>query len=251
MTSRLQRDRRPLVTRNAAVAGAHRLTVVGQLGLVALAAGAAAIVGVPIWQSSVAMTEPWVGTLVTAVLIIAAAASVWWALREGRAPQDRRALLAVTVTAVATEVLLRGLALGLLDAAGSPVTVAVLLSAVATGLLQACRATPGSRAYGLVLATVFGFVLGLVVIVSGSVLAAAALHVVVNALGLARTMTAATSAAAAGCACGGHDHDHSAAPTSASSQPEGNLEPADHASCSSSCEHAGSAACAVCPLSRV
>lgn len=265
MAARLRLDTRPLVARNAAVAGAHRLSTVGQVALVALAAVVAAVAQVPLWWSPVAVATPLVGALVTVVLVAGAAAAVVWARRRGRAPQDRRALLAVVATAVATEVLLRGLMLGLLDAAGWSVTVAVLLAALATGLLQAWRGAPGSRAFGFVLATVLGVGLGLVVLLSGSVLAAAAVHVVVMALGLARTIP---SAAAAGCACGGHDHDHgptSATPavvttgaattgaattgvTTATGAPAA-TDAGAHASCGSTCDHAGSSACAVCPLS--
>ena len=49
MVSRLARDTRSLPRRNAAVAGAHRLTVVGQLGLVAVAVVVAGVVQVPLW----------------------------------------------------------------------------------------------------------------------------------------------------------------------------------------------------------
>ncbi len=274
VAARLRRDTRSLVRRNAAVAGAHRLTVVGQLALVAIAAALAGMVGVPLWWSPIVVADPVVGTVVTALLIAAAAGAAWYAARRGRAPQDRRALAAAVATALATEVVLRGLALSLLDAAGSPVTMSVLLAAVATGLLQAGRAHPGSRAFGFVLATVLGFVLGLVVVLTGSVLAAAAVHVALVAVGLARSIPVATS----GCACGGHDHDRGTttvvpASTGTSgtavtvSTADGNRPGAaevvlpgatqaaharagqDHASCGSSCDHAGTNACAVCPLS--
>lgn len=272
MAARLRRDTRPLVARNAAVAGASRLTVVAQLALVALASVLAAVVAVPLWQNPMAVAEPLVGGVVTALLVTGAAAAVWFAARRGRAPQDRRALAAAVATAVGTEILLRGLALGLLDAAGSPVTVAVLLAAVATGLLQARRAHPGSRAFGFVVATVLGFVLGLVVVLTGSVLAAAASHVVVVALGLARAIPVAPS----GCACGSAHHDHGSttgtttgttrtdggspapagaatpaatAAATAATRPAATKAGHSHASCGSSCDHAGTSACAVCPLS--
>jgi hypothetical protein len=269
MASRLRRDHRPLVARSAAIAGAHRLTVVAQLGLVGVAAVVATTVAVPLWWSPVAVADPVVGAVVTAVLTLAAAATVMWVARRHSAPQDRRALLAVSATALGTEVVLRGLGLGLLDAAGWPVTVAVLVTAVATGLLQAWRSSPGNRAYALVLATVLGFLLGLVVVLTGSVLAAAAIHVVVGALGLARTLPVA--AHAAGCACGGHDHDAPApGPAAAAGDPGAaamtaagatgdtgaatagpptGAGTADHSSCGSTCEHAGTSACASCPLS--
>jgi len=289
MVSRLTRDTRPLPRRNAAVAGAHRLTVVGQLGLLALAVVASGLVAVPLWTHPTAVSEPVVGGVVTAVLVAAAGAGAWWAARRGFRPQDRRALLAVAVTAATTEVLLRGLGLGLLEAGGWGVTVAVLVTALATGLLQAWRARPGSRAYGFVVATLLGFGLGLLVMVTGSVTAAAAVHVVVAVLALGRTFPARDHAP--GCACG-HDHaavaaaDQSgaapapspgAAPaphpgaatsavvstaataavvdldarTTAAAVPARTGAPAVgvHAACGSTCDHAGSRACAVCPLS--
>jgi len=281
MVSRLARDTRPLPRRNAAVAGAHRLTVVGQLGLLALAVVASGLVAVPLWNHPSAVAAPVVGGVVTAVLVAAAGAAAWWAARRGFRPQDRRALLAVAVTAATTEVLLRGLGLGLLEAGGWGVTVAVLVTALATGLLQAWRARPGSRAYGFVVATLLGFGLGLLVMVTGSVPAAAAVHVVVAVLGLGRTFPARNHAP--GCACG-HDHGAvaaadqagaapgpapgaapSAAASTASTAPVVDLEagaaaamvpsttgsPAvgAHATCGSTCENAGSRACAVCPLS--
>lgn len=253
MAARLRRDRRPLVQRNAAVAGAHRLTVVGQLGLVGLSAVLASVAATSLWWSPVAVATPLVGAVVTVALAAAAAAVVWWAAGRHHAPQDRRALLAVAVTALATEVVLRGLGLGLLDAAGWPVTAAVLAMALATGLLQAWRATAGNRAYALVLGTVLGFLLGLVVVLSGSVLAAAAVHVAVGAVSLARALPA--PGAGGGCACGGHDHDHGATGTStgeatgtSTGEATGHVEDT-HASCGSTCDHAGTSACAVCPLS--
>lgn len=205
MASRLRRDRRPLVVRNTAVAGAQRLSVVANIGLIGLAVALSSLVAVPMWWSPVAVADPVVGAVLTGLLVLVALGVSVWAARRNRLPRDRRALLAVVATAVATEVLLRGLAIGLLDAAGWPVTAAVLVAAVATGLLQAWRAAPGSRGFGLVLATVLGFVLGLVVVLTGSVLAAAAIHVVVAVLGLTRSVPVA--AHGAGCACGGHDHD--------------------------------------------
>jgi hypothetical protein len=267
MASRLRRDRRPLVQRNAAVAGAHRLTVVGQLGLVGLSAVLASVAAVSLWWSPVAVATPLVGALCTVALAAAAAACVWWAARRHRARQDRRALLAVTVTALATEVVLRGLGLGLLEQAGWPVTAAVLAMALATGLLQAWRATVGNRAYALVLGTVLGFLLGLVVVLTGSVLAAAAVHVAVVAVGLARALP--TPGSGGGCACGGHDHDHGSTGTTSAAASStapgttpgatGATEPVGaeatgahsdaHASCGSTCDHAGTSACAVCPLS--
>lgn len=287
MVSRLARDTRPLPRRNAAVAGAHRLTVVGQLGLLALAVVASGLVAVPLWTHPSGALSPVVGGVVTAVLVVAAGAAAWWAARRGFRPQDRRALLAVAVTAATTEVLLRGLGLGLLEASGWGVTVAVLVTALATGLLQAWRARPGSRAYGFVVATLLGFGLGLLVTVTGSVAAAVAVHVVVAVLGLGRTFPARGHAP--GCACG---HDHGAvavlgqagaaprpapggapraAASTASTAPLVDLGagtvaavvtaaaavPATtgpsavgaHAACGSTCDHAGSRACAVCPLS--
>lgn len=267
MVARLRRDTRPLVARNAAVAGAYRLSVVGQLGLVAVAVVVATLTAVPLWWKPVAVTEPLLGGVVTAVLVALAAAAAWWTARRGPAAQDRRALLAVATTALSTEVLLRGLGLSLLEQADSPVTIAVLVTAVLTGLLQAWRSAPGSRAYGFVLATVLGFVLGLVVVLTGSVLAAAAVHVTVAVLGLARTFPDRSHAA--GCACGGHDHDAPATTTTtptaattggavgttdgvaeATTGVTGTANPhASHASCGSTCDHAGTSACAVCPLS--
>ncbi|WP_380166489.1 type II CAAX prenyl endopeptidase Rce1 family protein [Jannaschia sp. R86511] len=251
MARRLRRDTRPLRARNAAVAGAHRLSVVGHLGLVAVAVALAAIVPVPLWWSPVAVASPLVGGLTAGLLLLAAAATVAWVARRDHKPRERRALLAVVAAALSTEVLLRGLALGLLDLAGWPVTMAVLLAAVATGLLQAWRAVPGSRAFGFVLATVLGFALGLVVVLTGSVLAAVAIHVVVAVVGLARTVP--TAAHGAGCACGGHDHD---APTGATSEAPASPDVAPavtgrahSAACGSTCDHAGTSACASCPLS--
>ena len=266
MVSRLARDRRPLPRRNAAVAGAHRLSVVGQLGLLALAAVVAGLVAVPLWTHPAGVWIPVVSVVVTALLVAAAGAAGWWTARRGFRPQDRRALLTVVVTAATTEVLLRGLGLGLLEAAGWGVTAAVLVTALGTGVLQAWRARPGSRAFGFVVATLLGFGLGLLVMVTGSVLAAVAAHVVVAALGLGRTFPARDHAP--GCACG---HDHGAtATTSRSAAPAGpgagsGPQPAagvdgvpaatgapagsPHDACGATCEHAGSRACAVCPLS--
>ncbi|MGJ7441006.1 CPBP family glutamic-type intramembrane protease [Aquipuribacter sp. MA13-6] len=259
MAARLRRDRRPLVARNAAVAGAHRLSVVAHLGLVGLAVALAALVQVPLWWSPVAVATPSLGAVVTGALLLVAGGCVGWAARRNRLPRDRRALLAVVATAVATEVLLRGLLLGLLDAAGWPVTAAVLVAAVATGLLQAWRAGPGSRTFGLVLATVLGFALGLVVVLVGSVLAAVAIHVVVATLGLVRTVPGAGHTA--GCGCGGHDHDATGTATfttvpgdPATPVPGGTAGTAagghDHTTCGSTCDHAGTSACASCPLSK-
>lgn len=263
MAGRLRGDTRPLAVRNAAVAGAHRLSTVGQVALVALAVGVAALAQVSVWWNPVAVASPALGTAVTAVLVLAAVATVGWTGRRGCAPRERRALAAVVATAVATEVLLRGLLLALLDAAGWSVTVAVLVAAVTTGLLQAWRGTAGSRAFGFVLGTLLGVGLGLVVVLTGSVLAAAALHVVVVALGLARTIPVAVPGGT-GCACGqdhgagGHavstasdrvtgdhvPHDHAAGDHAAGDHAAG-----DHAGCGSTCDHAGSSACAACPLS--
>ncbi len=279
MVSRLARDTRPLSRRNAAVAGAHRLTVVGQLGLVAVAVVLAGLVGVPLWFPA-AVASPVAGAVLTALLVLGAAAVVVWAARRGHRPQDRRAMAAVVATAFATEVLLRGFALGVLDASGWPVTAAVLVTALATGLLQASRARAGSRAFGFVLATLLGFVLGLVVLLTGSVLAAAAVHVAVAALGLGRSFPPRDHAP--GCMCG---HDHGAAgahpATTTGTAPATTPSPAGgaatttsyatgagagtteataggtvpghdhapHAACGSTCDHAGSSACAVCPLS--
>ena len=280
MTARLRHDTRPLVARNAAVAGAHRLTAAGQVALVAMATVLASLASVSLWWNPVAVAVPLVGGAVTVVLVAGAAAAVLWSRRRGPAPQDRRARLAAVATAFATEVLLRGLALALLDAAGSSITVAVLLAALATGLLQAWRAAPGSRAFGFVLATVLGVGLGLVVVLTGSVLAAAAIHVAVSAVGLARTIPVE---AAHTCRCGGADHDHgttgsttgsttgpsgapgtagpsgaagrpgAGTPSPAAGDPPGGSGPGGahdgHASCGSTCDHAGTSACAVCPLS--
>jgi membrane protease YdiL (CAAX protease family) len=254
------------VARNAAVAGAQRLTVAGQLGLVVVATVVAGLVGVSPWWSPVAVVAPAVGWLVTGLAVLALAVVVVWAARRGPLPADRRALLAVLATAVATEVVLRGFLLALLEEAGSPVTVAVLLAAGATGALYAVRARPGSRGTGFVLGTVLGFGLGLVVVLTGSPLAAAALHAAVAVAGLARTLSG--SHTPTGCACG---HDHSAtaaaplttsAPAATSSTSAGAAisagaagaagaatAPHDHASCGTTCDHAGSAACASCPLS--
>ena len=295
MVSRLAHDTRSLPRRNAAVAGAHRLTVVGQLGLVAVAVVLAGLVSVPVWGHDTAVASPVVGAVLTGLLVLGAAAATWWSARRGHRPQDRRALLAVAATAFATEVLLRGFGLGALDASGWPVTAAVLVTSVATGLLQASRAPAGSRAFGFVLATLLGFVLGLVVLLTGSVLAAAAVHVTVSVLGLGRTFPARDHAP--GCLCG---RDHGAAstrlrlahrgrppparppgprppgprrrprrarpprrpvrptrPVTSSTVPadahgaDGHVHAADgsHAACGTSCTHAGSSACAVCPLS--
>gem|GEM_PF-6075987 len=263
MAARLRRDRRPLAARNAAVAGAQRLSVVAHVGLVTLAVALSALVQVPLWWSPVAVADPALGAVMSGLLVLVAVGAAVWAARRNRLPRDRRALLAVVATAVATEVLLRGLTLGLLDAAGWPVTAAVLVAAVATGLLQAWRAAPGSRAFGLVLATVLGFALGLVVVLTGSILAAAAIHVVVAVLGLVRTVPVA--AHGAGCACGGHDHDATGSTTSTTTpgtpgsdptpgtSPAGGVAGSDdhsHASCGTTCDHAGTSACASCPLSK-
>lgn len=284
MVRRLARDTRPLQRRNAAVAGAHRLTVVAQLGLVAVAVVVAGLVDVPLWWTADALTPPAVGAVAAAALVAAAGVALWWSARRGHRPQDRRALLAVAATAFATEVLLRGFGLGLLDVAGWPVTAAVLVTSVGTGLLQAWRAGTGNRAYGFVLATLLGFGLGLVVLLTGSVLAAAAIHVAVAALVLGRTFPARDHAP--GCACGS-DHDHGAATTTTSTSTAtatatatssgagtarvsavgadpgatnatgvteaagaaGTAPAHDHSTCGSTCDHAGSPACAVCPLS--
>jgi hypothetical protein len=62
MVSRLARDSRSLPRRNAAVAGAHRLTVVGQLGLVAVAMVAAGLVEVSLWVHPDGVSAPsWAG----------------------------------------------------------------------------------------------------------------------------------------------------------------------------------------------
>ncbi|MFC3689931.1 type II CAAX prenyl endopeptidase Rce1 family protein [Aquipuribacter hungaricus] len=298
MVSRLARDTRPLPRRNAAVAGAHRLTVVGQLGLVALAAVAAGLVQVPLWWNPSAVAAPAVGGAVTVLLLVGAGAVVWWAARRGHRPQDRRALLAVAATAASTEVLLRGFGLGLLDETGWSVTAAVLVTSLATGLLQAWRARRGSRGYGFVLATLLGFGFGLLVLLTGSVVAAVALHVAVAAAGLGRTFPARNHAP--GCACG-HDHGETsslpvvvpgpaaagtgpaatgsagtAVPAGSASSAVPSGAPADgtapavtdvrdgvtghahaghshaggsHAACGTTCDHAGSPACAACPLS--
>jgi membrane protease YdiL (CAAX protease family) len=250
MAARLLRDRRPLVARNAAVAGAQRLTVVGQVGLVVVTTVAAGLVGVSPWWSPVAVVAPAVGWLVTGLAVLALGVVTVWAARRGPLPADRRALLAVLATAVATEVVLRGFLLALLEEAGSPVTVAVLLAAGATGALYAVRARPGSRGTAFVLGTVLGFGLGLVVLLTGSPLAAAALHAAVAVAGLARTLPGTHTAT--GCACG---HDHSGAATAPTATTTGTTTGAtagaahDHASCGTTCDHAGSAACASCPLS--
>lgn len=291
MVSRLARDTRPLPRRNAAVAGAHRLTVVGQLGLVALAAVAAGLVQVPLWWNPSAVAAPALGAAVTVLLLVGAGVVVWWTARRGHRPQDRRALLAVAATAASTEVLLRGFGLGLLDETGWSVTAAVLVTSLATGLLQAWRARRGSRGYGFVLATLLGFGFGLLVLLTGSVVAAVALHVAVAAAGLGRTFPARHHAP--GCACG-HDHGEtsslpvvvpgpaaagtggaarptgstgSAAPTGATADgtvpavtdvrdgatghaPAGHSHAGgSHAACGTTCDHAGSPACAACPLS--
>lgn len=269
MVARLARDTRPLASRNAAVAGAFRLSVLGQTALLALAVVVAGLTSVQLWWNPVAVAEPLVGGLVTAVLLVGVGVACWWTARRGPAPHDRRALFAVAVTALSTEVLLRGLGLALLDEAGSPVTVAVLVTAVTTGVLQAWRSGPGNRANGFVLATVLGFALGLVVVLTGSVLAAAAVHVAVSVLALARTFPDRSHPA--GCACG---HDHSAPPATPSTEeggpstamastpattaaattattpgPAAGHATGAHASCGTTCDHAGTSACAVCPLS--
>lgn len=274
MVARLARDTRPLAARNAAVAGAFRLSVLGQTALLALAVVVAGLTSVQLWWNPVAVAEPVVGGLVTAVLLAGVGAACWWTARRGPAPHDRRALFAVAVTALSTEVLVRGLGLALLDEAGSPVTIAVLVTAVVTGVLQAWRSAPGDRTNGFVLATVLGFALGLVVVLTGSVLAAAAVHVAVSVLALSRTFPDRSHPA--GCACG-HDHSAPGAATGASTTaasgptagsgttaatppgdaaggPEGAGGPAPtattaaHASCGTTCDHAGTSACAVCPL---
>ncbi len=302
MVSRIARDTRSLPRRNAAVAGAHRLTVVGQLGLVAVAAVVAGLVQVPLWWPAAAASPA--GLAATAAAVVLAGCAAGWAARRGHRPQDRRALVAVAATAFATEVLLRGFGLGLLEAAGWPVTAAVLVTSVATGLLQAARARRGSRAYGFVLATLLGFLLGLVVLLTGSVVAAAGIHMAVAALSLGRSFPARDHAP--GCACG-TDHGAPAAATgtsreargaatsaatAAAARSAGGATPtgaatvhgtgtgtgtdaasapgqatpgpaaangsghgsahgphASHASCGTTCSHAGSSACAVCPLS--
>lgn len=245
MASRLRRDRRPLPARNAAVAGAHRLTAMGQLGLIAVAVVVAALASVSLWWSPVAVAPVTAGVTVTALLVAGAGVAAGWTARRHPSRQDRRALLAVAVTAVATEVLLRGLGLGLLDAAGWPVTVAVLVAAVLTGALQGWRASRGSRGYAFVLSTVLGFVLGLVVVLTGSVLAAAAIHVGVASLSLARALAAAGQGQ--GCQCGGHDHETTGGSTTG--VPAVAAAVTGATPCGTACDHAGSSACAVCPLS--
>lgn len=284
MVSRLAKDSRSLPRRNAALAGASRLTVVGQLGLVAVALVVAGLAQVPVW-SLTAQTSP-LGLAATGLTLVLGGAALWWTARRGHRPQDRRALAAVAATAVATEVVLRGFGLGLLDTAGWSVTAAVLVTSVATGLLQAARVRPGSRAPGFVLATLLGFLLGLVALLTGSVVAAAAVHLAVAVMGLGRTFPARDHAP--GCMCG-HDHGGgtstaagtgtgsgtatgtaagtaaepggsrgtssagTAAPGTAGDTsggaPHAAHGPGAHTSCGTTCDHAGSSACAFCPLS--
>ncbi|WP_336922063.1 CPBP family glutamic-type intramembrane protease [Aquipuribacter sp. SD81] len=260
MAARLRRDRRPLVARNAAVAGAQRLTVVGQLAVVVVTTAAAALTGLALWWSPVGVAAPALGWVAGGALGLGAAGLVAWVARRRPLARDRRALAATVATAVGTEVVLRGFGLSVLEAAGSPVTVSVLVAAAATGGLQAWRSRRGTRATAFVLGSALGFALGLVVLLTGSVVAAAALHVGVAVLGLLRTLP--DPARAGGCACG-QEHDHDAATTTSDVVPgtavpaghervdapgAGAVTPAAAHACGSSCAHHGTSACTTCPL---
>ena len=263
MAGRLRADRRPLVLRTAARNGAEKLTALGQLGLVALVVAVTALTGVG-WSNGAAAVQPLTARVLTSLLLLGALVAVGVAAR-GRLHRRRSwALAAVVLAAVMTELLLRGFALGAM--ADLPVTVSVLLAALGTGALQAWR-SPWSRLEAAAWATVLGFVLGLVATVTGSVLAAVAIHVAVSAVTYLQSLPRRDETGG-GCACG---HDHSAdtmaaavapapvegtssAPSSATGAAGASTvtsaEGHEHtAGCGTGCSHSGSAACAACPLS--
>lgn len=262
MARRLRSDRRPLVVRTAARAGAEKLTALGQLGLVALVVAITSLTGVG-WSNDAAAVDPLTARVLTGFLVVGALLAVAATARGRLHPRSSWALAAVVLTAVTTELLLRGFALGAM--AELPVTVSVLLAALATGALQAWR-SPWSRGEAAAWATVLGFVLGLVATVTGSVLAAVAIHVAVSAVTYLRSLPR-HDGTAGGCACG---HDHSAGtavvgadtlPATAAPSPATEAATAgapavttaeahEHtAGCGTGCSHSGSAACATCPLS--
>lgn len=245
MAARLRADRRPLVARNVARLGAERLTALGQLGFVALVVAVTSITGLR-WSTESAAVSPEVGTVVSGALVVAATVLLVLASRHRLRRRNAWALAAVVLSALGTELLLRGFVLAAL--ASVPVTVSVLVAAVATGALQAWRASPGRVGEAAAWATVLGFVLGLVATVTGSVMAAVALHVAVSGLAYLRMLP--PEGAVAGCACGG---DHSDAGHSGPEQTTG--APASPATsghagpCDNACGHAGTDACTTCPLS--
>lgn len=272
MARRLRADRRPLVARTAARSAAERLTAVGQLGLVALVVAVTTRTAAG-WSNDSAAVSPLVAQILTGLLLTAAVATIVAVGRGRLHARNSWALAAVVLTAVLTELLLRGFALGAMSEL--PVTVSVLVTALATGALQAWR-SPRGRAEAAAWATVLGFVLGLVATVTGSVLAAVALHVAVSAVSWVHTLP--RHDAVAGCSCG---HDHSAgavgtggavtattgAPVTAAtgtgaavaagtaatapatvetSDATSRLHPPDRGD---TCSHGGTVACATCPLS--
>ena len=273
MAGRLRTDRRPLVVRTAARAAAERLTALGQLGLVALVVAVTAVTGVE-WSNDAAAVTPLSARVLAGALVAGALVAVAAAARGRLHTRNSWALTAVVLTAVMTELLLRGFALGAM--AGLPVTVSVLVAALGTGALQAWR-SPRGRLEAGAWATVLGFVLGLVATVTGSVLPAVAVHVAVSAVSYVWSLPR-HDATGGGCACG-HDHsaatadpvatdpiDTSPATTGASSTGPASNDPAstdpastatvvtaeahEHtAGCGTGCSHSGSAACATCPLS--
>lgn len=261
MARRLRSDlRRPLVVRTAARAGAEKLTALGQLGLVALVVAVTSSTGVG-WSNDAAAVDPLTARVLTGLLVVAALVAVGAAARGRLHPRSSWALAAVVLTAVMTELLLRGFALGAM--AELPVTVSVLVAALATGALQAWR-SPWRRLEAAAWATVLGFVLGLVATVTGSVLAAVAIHVAVSAVTYLQSLPHHDEDGG-GCACG-HDHSADAAPAVADSPAATAVtasatatadapavttaEAHQHtAACGTGCSHSGSAACATCPLS--
>ena len=203
MAARLRRSTALGREREAAVTGALRLVVLGQLAIISLCTGAALAAGVPLWRGSASLApvaSVLAATVVGGAALVATIAAIGWLARRGLLPGRRWALAATVLTAVAAEVAWRGLALGALSTAGVPLTVSVALAAVAGGLTQAWRSVPGSRVTAATWSTVLGFLLGLVAVTIGSVAATAAVHVAVAVAGYARSLgqQAPTSASTAG-----------------------------------------------------